>query len=60
MDLDSLLWLTHIRIEVVEVSQFLGPEPRVRVGRIISLMVLDVHKHVILLRSREEGLVVFE
>ena len=55
-----LLWLTHVRIEVIEISQFLGPETRIRVGRIVTLVVLDVHKHIVLLCCRKEVLVVFE
>jgi hypothetical protein len=47
---DFLLWLTHVRVEIVEVSQILGPESRVRVCRIVSLVMLNVYEHIVLLR----------
>lgn len=56
----GLLWLTHVRVEVVEISQFLGAESCVRVRRVVSLVVLDIHENIVLLCQREQILVVLQ
>jgi hypothetical protein len=54
------LWLAHVRVKVVEVSQFLSPEPCICVGGIVSLVMLDVYKNIVLLCQCDEILMVFK
>jgi hypothetical protein len=56
----GLLWLTHVRVEVVEITQLLRPKPRIRVSGIVPLVVLDVHEHIVLFRKCQKILVVFK
>lgn len=57
---EFLLRLAHIRVEVVEVSQFCGPEARIRVSRVEPLVVLHVDEDIVLACSLEQLLVVFQ
>jgi hypothetical protein len=45
--LEFLLWLTHIGVEVIEVTQLLCPESRVRIRRIVPLVMLNVHEYIV-------------
>lgn len=58
--LELTLWLAHVRVEVVEVAKLLSSKSCVRVGRIVSLMVLDVDKDVVLLGLLQKLLVVLK
>lgn len=55
--LQLALRLAHVAVEVVEIAQLLRTEPSVRIGRVISLVVLDVYENTVLLRRLEEFLV---
>jgi len=57
---EKLLRLTHIRVEVVEVSQFRGPESCIGVCGVVSFVVLDIDKDIVFLCFFEQFLVVFE
>lgn len=52
--LELRLGLGHVAVEVVEVAELLGPEPGVRVGRVVTLVVLDVHVDAVLLGGLDE------
>lgn len=54
------LRLTHVGVEVVEVTKLLGPESCIGVGGIVTLVVLNVNKDIVLLGLLEELLVVLE
>jgi hypothetical protein len=55
-----LLWLAHVRIKVVEVSQFGGPESGIGVCGVEAFVVLDIDKDIVLACLFEQLLVVFE
>ncbi len=57
---EILLWLAHVRVEVVEVSQFCSPESRVGICGIEALVMLNVYEDIVLPSSFEQLLVVFE
>ena len=46
--LQLTLRLTHITVEIIEVAQILRLGPRICVGGVEALMVLDKHKHAML------------
>ena len=54
------LWLTHIRVEVVEVTQFLGLVSGIRVSRIVSFVMFNIDEDPVLLGRGKESLVVLE
>lgn len=61
--LELELGLRHVAVEIVEVAELVqGSEARVGVGRVVALVVLDVHVHlaVLLLGCLEEGQVMGE
>lgn len=55
----NILWLAHVRVKVVEITQLLCPEARISVRRVVSLVMLNVYKYIVLLCCLEEFLVVF-
>jgi len=59
-DASCLLRLAHVRVEVVEVAQLLCSEPRIRIGGVVSLMVFNIDKDIVLFCRGEERLVVCE
>lgn len=56
----SVLWLRHVRIKVVEVTQLGGPEARIGICRVEAFVVFNVDEDIVLLGSGEKRLVVFE
>jgi len=52
--------LTHVRVEVVEVTQLLRPVARIGVRWIVPLVMLNVNKDIVLLRCCKKFLVVFQ
>jgi hypothetical protein len=55
----DVLWLAHVRVEVVEITQLLRPEARIGICRVVSLMMFNVDKDVVFSRFLKEFLVVF-
>ena len=58
--LELALRLTHVGIEVVEVTELLSSESGIGVGWVVALVVLDVDEDVVLLGLGEELLVVLK
>lgn len=54
------LRLAHIRVKVVEITQLLRPETRIRVCRVVPLVMFNVNEDIVLLCGRKQLLVVFE
>lgn len=58
--LELALRLAHVTVEIVEVPEVLGFVPRVRVGRVVAFVVLDVDEDIVFFGGGEEREVVRE
>lgn len=52
--------MTHVRVEVVEITQLLCPVARIGVCWIVPLVVLNIDKDIVLLRCCKKFLVVLQ
>jgi hypothetical protein len=58
--LELTLWLRHVAIKVVEVAKLLRFEARISIGRIIALVVFNIHENTVLCSRIEESKVVLQ
>lgn len=58
--MSNVLWLAHVGVEVVEITQLLRPETRIRICGIIALVMLNVDEDAVFLRRCQKRLVMFQ
>lgn len=58
--LELRLWLRHVAVEVIEISQRLRFEACICVGWVVALVVLDVDEYAVFLCCGKEGLMMLE